>query len=531
MPALWLKLPIALAAIQGAAQTERIDEDLVVEWHKKTLEVESRPVRLPNGDEAMVETLVARFSGGVVATFGVTKVIAESLELHFDETDPYGVAFGAVRIEDPEAKASVMGVEFHWKTHRGFANGLTVHSGPLMVRARRLEIDGDKWKIFDATVDPCADRAGLYQVHVKDVEISAGQFALAHKVSLHAFGRKIVTIPRHESSLGPASKGLRFPSISYRSSTRIGISWSSDIELGRNTLFSGSLASFHHKRPVSSFNVVQRLPSSAARVVLLEPRSELAEPFDFGFFENVKVGTPINERLYVGTPRASLSVGTSTTQRADSGSVHDRVSKPWEIVGEWSGRGSGFGFLGQARFHRVGSPENGSETRKMGSLSLLMPDWRISGSLYTFSRFDIREYFNQDSKFGWMRGQLGLVYEPNEALRLSAAYSAATEHGQKRFLFDAIEPMRELCLRVDFDSGPTRFSLLSKYDADLRKWFDHEFSIRLVAGCLEPYISYRSFTQEFGFGVTLRAIDVLSKLQGTLGSRGDSNRPIKQPRR
>jgi len=98
-------------------------------------------------------------------------------------------------------------------------------------------------------------------------------------------------------------------------------------------------------------------------------------------------------------------------------------------------------------------------------------------------------------------------------LALGAAYVAASEAGRPDFLADRLVSKHAVHLRADLNLGPTKISYLAKFDNDRNKWYDREYSISQVVGCIEPYVVKREFPNDYAVGIRLRLGDFLGILQ------------------
>ncbi len=72
--------------------------------------------------------------------------------------------------------------------------------------------------------------------------------------------------------------------------------------------------------------------------------------------------------------------------------------------------------------------------------------------------------------------------------------------------------------------GPTQISYLLKYDRG-RGNYDRQYIISQVVGCLEPYVLYRKFPDDYKIGVRLR----IDRFLRMLSSREFKRRRPAQP--
>jgi hypothetical protein len=107
-------------------------------------------------------------------------------------------------------------------------------------------------------------------------------------------------------------------------------------------------------------------------------------------------------------------------------------------------------------------------------------------------------------------------------VRFGAAYVYGSHTGTPSFAIDELFSTRAFHGRVDFDFGPTKLSLLSKFDFEKRKWFDNEIGLSQVLGPIEPFITFREFPRTVTFGVRLRAEQAFDRLRRRFDNRTPS---------
>ena len=152
-----------------------------------------------------------------------------------------------------------------------------------------------------------------------------------------------------------------------------------------------------------------------------------------------------------------------------------------------------------------------------------MPTLSISRSVYTDIRLDTMAIEGPNDHYGWAHYQLGLLARPFRALRVGAAYTDAVQWGTPSFNEDRLYKTRSVNLRADVLLGPTRLDLIAKYDPIGKRWWDTEFQISQVAGCVVPYIVYRQFPRSLGFGFTFRTDELLEAIRRRQNRPTDRN--------
>lgn len=479
-----------------AIHSEQIDQTLKVEWRHKVADLEN-------------QTLT--FSGGVKAYYRETVLSAQSLTLHLKPGEEKGIADGNVLIEDPEGMIKAKHFEFSWTLKTGFAQDVEVHVERLVVMAASIDVKPDVWTLSKATALPCPEEPGRIRITSESVLVYPGKNGVAKKVSLNVFGNKIITLPRHSFSLDKRTAGITWPSLSYRRGTGVGVTWSSDLEVARNTFASGSFSAFSGRRPRTDFMLSQDLLKSGSERAI-RPASELGDPFSDSFLDNVLVKTPEDEHGSLASRVFTAGIGSSWNLNPRGSVGGGSISKPWDIAIEAGGLLGSFAVVGQVRYERIGVNGGPYIQRAVASTAVGLPSYTVAPKLSTLARVDAR-YYSGEGNFGWARGTAGLTWSPNNQVRLSAARTFTVDTGTPYFAFDDLERRHSWLGRLDLNLGPTKISVLGKYDSKTRSLFDREIYFSQIAGCFEPYIFYRQDPRRFGFGFRLRSFDVLERLK------------------
>lgn len=487
-----------IALVQGARTTEAFDQGLMVEWQHKRMQANPR---------------VVVFSGGVRALYGSTILESDKLTLYLEDSVKKGVAEGSVRLIDPDGTIQAERSEFSWGEHAGNANEVEVEAGRLRVSALHVDFDPQRWKIEDFEAAACPETIPHFSIRGSSATIVPGRSISIERPEFRAFGARLLTLPRYTVSLSNSRPGLRMPQVSYKQGRGFGFAWHSGYTINELSALSFGLKSFPREATSGRFELATSLLPARDAVGGLLPRSDLDEPFAYGYFENVRVSSPDAEREAIGANRTVVSVGTSWNQTPGARKSEEMLTKPWEIVLEDGREVKGFAIATQVRSHAIRDQSTPLEVRLMGSLTLAAPNIDILPGLYVSMRGEATGFLNPGTDSGWLLGQAGLVYRPNEFFRVGAALSQGLEFGFARFASDELYSTRTLHLRADLDLGATTLGILGKYGFGDRRWFDTEISLSQVAGCLEPYVLYRRFPRTLSFGVRFRLDDLFERIE------------------
>jgi hypothetical protein len=495
--ALFLLVALTFGALASGQSFERIDDELVVEYGQAKTQVSDQ---------------VTEFSGGVVATYGMTVVRSDRLRL--DLVNRTGVAEGAVRVDDPEGTLTANLLRFDWANGTGEAENVDVVVGNVRVKVRRLVIQPDLWVLEDAFATPCGgERRPSLVVSARRVELRPGRNGRAIGPRLRLFGADLGTIPFADRfSLDNRVTGLRLPSVASRRGEGIGVSWSSSLLLDDQTAISGTFSKF----PKSAANYGATLAWSAIPPTrstgLITPRTELGERFSDGYFDRVDVEDPAAEDAYVRAERRTAAVASQWNQGTRGRLVDsDGVSKRWEIAAEaGSGRGDLGGFV-QARVQSIRPDESRPFRERVTLYGAATASRRLGPGLDARIRLDASAFGGQGS-YGWVRATNALVYRPIESMRLGAALMIGGSTGRAQFGFDRLFSHSAVHLRADARLGPIQTSYLMKYDFGRRQWYDQEYAVSLIAGCFEPFVVWRRFPSDTKFGVRLRIDSLANRL-------------------
>jgi hypothetical protein len=538
MPVPWLEIPWAemqaktepAAVRQEARVTKQVDHDLFVSAEAYTYDIRT-------------QTMV--FTRGVMATYGVTTVKADRLELYLGEDQQRGRATGNVVLEDPEAGLSAEDLEFSWKkgAQSGRARNVSIQVGRAMIRAREANLGQDLWTFLEVEATNCPE---YYWIKSPRVIVRPGQTGKLEDPSIVLFGKKIVTLPDRNFNLNPRTQGVSLPSVNFRKGQGLGVSWEAGLLLNEYTNLYLSAGAFKGSYPGFGATITRTNVSATKASTIITPGSDMGERFRFGYFESIEIDNPAQELRFLRTPRQSMSLGTLWNQGVSGRNYETSVSKAVEgvlesggIIGgrsvtrtDESGEKStslegGLSYIGQARLQTIRERGNPFITRLVLAGSLELPSIQIAPKLSTLTRVDTSQFLGKNS-FGWIRGSAGVVYDPIPQLRVGATAMTSKQFGTPDFQFDRLVSERGFTFRANLNLGPTQISYLTKYDTKL-KWYDREYIVSQVAGCFEPFILYRQFPSDYRFGLRLRLDNFYELLERRTFKRTKPAAPASEP--
>lgn len=489
--------PVVLRQDQPVTR-EAIDETLIVEWKSKKIDLKRK---------------IATFEGGVRATYGLTVLTADRLEV--DMENKTGRADGNVKVVDPEGTLSGSNLNFDWKNRTGSAEDVFIQVGPLKATAKRIDIEPDRWILTSISATPSRTRPPEFTMKSPKVVLRIGRSGRAQNPSIEVFGFRLFTIPTTLGfSLDRRVTGFRFPAISFRRGSGFGIAWNSSVLVNDQTSFAAQWNSFPSALPTYAGEFAWSAVPPTKSTGLISPRTELGERFGDAYMDSVSTTTTHAEDDYLRDPRKTVAAGTywnqSTRGRREDFSS---ISKRWEISSDFGGTFGPIGGYLQFRYQSI-RPDRGSPflDRVSATGAANIGNWSLLPGLDARLRGDMAAYTTGSRNYGWARGQAALVYHPVKQIQVAGALVFGGSFGTPFFGFDPLYSNSGVHLRADIDLGSIRASFLGKYDFGQARWYDHEYGFSFAAGSFEPYIVWRQFPNDVRFGFRIRATDVFQKL-------------------
>ncbi|MCW5937921.1 MAG: hypothetical protein KIT11_11520 [Fimbriimonadaceae bacterium] len=458
------------------------------------------------------------FSGRVEARYDLTTITSEQLTL--DVEGRQGTAEGGVVVTDPEGTIQSARLEFDWERRTGVAMDVKLQADNVRIEARRIDVRPETWELTDASGALARSDKPPVSFTAATVTLRPGRDGVARHVYLRVLGAKIGPVPRVAFSLRKRVRGIGIPSLTNRKGLGLGVTWGPSLALGDQAAAIASFDSFPRQAPGYSLEIAYS-PLDPESDSLIQPRSDLGERFSDGWFDNIAVASPQDERSNIGKRRRSVSVGTGWN-RATQARPNDalNVTKQLEIVGEAGEQIGGLGVYGNLRIQSIRpNPRENFIERALGLVTVAAPTVNLGRDLLLVTRADLFGTASEKNTFAWVRGLAGLTWEPIEGLTAGVAYTRGTSAGTPDFLFDPLVSREAFHVRFDYVRGPYTLRYLTKYDFDRKNWYDREYEIALVAQVVEPFILFRSFPSDTRFGVRFRLDSFVDRLQRRRQSR------------
>lgn len=457
------------------------------------------------------QTGVSEFADGVTIYYGPTKITAERAT--FNGREKTGKASGNVIITDPEGTVQATDVDLNWAegSRKATAENVFIEAAGARLRAKSAVLTEELWVFNDVEGTTCRKDAPIYSVRSPRLEVRPGRSGQVINPRLSIFGRQIVTLPTQRFNLDPRVQGIRFPNIAYRRNQGLGVAWNGQFLVNNQTAAGFDFGSFQGGYPTYSFAVSRSFLPPEKSPALIIPRDDLGDRFNIGYFDNVELDGPDSGFQRLSIPRSTLALQTQFNRGAVIGPSYLSYSKALDLTYE-AGRQIGpFGGLGQIRLQNIRTQNSKAISRATvgGTLqSKVLPLSRQVGLLGTV---DAQGWLG-GNPYSWARGTAGVVYQPVRELTLGAGGFYGQDFGRFDFPADNLYSKTGYALRADLAFGGFRGRYLVKYDTRL-KWYDREYSVNQVVGCLELFLVYRQFPQNYQIGVTLRTDQFFGLLQ------------------
>ncbi len=463
--------------------------------------------------------LVVTYTDGVAAKYGPTVVFADRLEIHHADSAKFAIAKGNVRLEDPEGRIEAESLTLWYGPSRGpdgqlaVADRVKVEIGGMTGFAESAVIKPDRWEFLNVEATNCKRPIPLFLLKSRRVVIQPGKSGTLYRPRLQILGADLGNLPNRHFSLDRRNPGLQLPAVSFKRGAGLGISWASGFLLDDQSILTADFSSFPKDYPSYSATYAHSfLPTDISNTKIVA-RSDLLERFSWSYFDNIRVGSITSTRSFTNKLRNSATVQSVWNTGSSARERSEDFSKAIDIAYERSGPVGQLGINWQVRAQSIRRSDEDFIERGVASVTVQAPSISLGRGLETDVRTDFYGVGSENGGFGWARAHAGLIYQPIPQWRVGAAFIHAAEGGKADFVADRLVSKRAAHIRTDFDLGPTKISYLAKFDFDKGSWYDQEYMISQVVGCLEPFLIRRQFPNDYALGVRFRLDDFLGLLE------------------
>ena len=494
------------------------------------IQTEDRKAQLPVVSPQLKLTGIPHYHSGYAEyttgsiTYGQSSISADHILLFKSEQAPSAdfpdgvhantaIARGHVILSDPLGVVQAEDLTFNWDDHTATAHNALINLDGLNVRAGTAHITVDAWVLSDVDGNGGKDDS-RYNLHAKRLVIYPGRKAVAYRLRLDAFGRKLLVVKRQEFQLDNRISGLHYPSLTYDGKRGLGLSFNSSILVDPATALAGSYSASPKDLPSYGIQLSESFIAPGQVNGLITPRSELDERFAYGYYDHALIPNTDAEHSYIDAKRDTLSLGSfanvSTTDRIGN----EIFTKPWELTYERSlALQGGYVTLSQLRFQDIHLEQGADHYRFLGSTTIMSPSIYLAKQWRGRVRVDGSTFQGGGTSFSWLHAEAGATYLASKNLRFGGAYVNGGQYGDPLYQADQLYSDHGFNFRADLQYGPRRFSLIEKYDQNRGRFYDRDILIGQLAGPVEPYIEVRTFPSQFRFGIELRFDSLLETLR------------------
>jgi hypothetical protein len=516
MPVAWVNIPPDIArqlqptppVEAGVFQQYAIDENLTVEARQATLGRET-----------------AEFSQGVRAVYGPSILTAD--KLFVNRLEGWAQAEGNVVLTDPAGTIQAQNLRFSWAeaNKSAHAENIIMEVEGVTIRAATADLipgNPPRWVLTDIGGTSCPQNPPLYFVSSPKLEIVPGQSGRLERPRISLFGKHIATLPTRNFNLDPRVRGVGLPSLSIKRTGDVGITWEADFLQDQHTALTMDAGWFKGNSLTGDIRWTRTFLDPLESDSLIAPRSDFEERFREGYFNNINSRSPASEQKRLMDDRRILGIGGSLNFGTRNDLTDDRFTSA-EVVYEVGGSRGQLAYQGALRGQYIRREDDPFTPRMVARGTLGWPTFEFGGDLYGRLRLDTAAYLGKE-QFGWTRAESALIWAPNQQFMLGGALVLGAEYGEAMFPSDRLFTTQAMHFRTSVNLGPTKFSYLAKYDLKGKEWFDREYEISQIIGCLEGFVLYRQFPSSYNFGIRLRLNDFFRRLR-TRSFERESEKP------
>lgn len=487
-------MSLASSLLATVTRQDIYPDNLTVEWKEKKV--------LPQKKKIV-------FQKGVIIYFDCTKIIADQLTLNLQER--IGTAEGNIQLIDPCGILNADKIHFNWKTNCGEALNAKTKAAGIQIYVKSIKISRHKWVLdcANASFEP----NDFLNLNSKKIIISKTRNGLISKPQIRLWD-SCINLPDVPIDLIQDSSGIQLPKIIIRRDKSAGIEWEYPAILDEHfgmTLGIGAYSSRPLKR---NFSLSWTAIPHSIQGGLGAPSDELDESFKESYWDNIEIKDLEQESRIISRKKAGISLSNKVNQstRGRINDVHS-ITKNWEVAAELSDgiNGSGYRFKGYVHSMRPNKDEP-FQTRNILMATVNSGCTKIGNSLHIRSRLDTAFYSNDCSNYGWVRGQLGLVYVTSCGSQFSVAYTRGGTGGEVIFPFDIPHSLNFLAFRGDLKFGCTEFRIISRIDLDNSNSLDHQAGIIGSYGAFRPYIFWREKNNDIQLGFYMKIASVIDDI-------------------
>lgn len=469
-----------------------------------------------------LETGLVRASGGVVATFGETKLTAN--ELVIDQLKESFTATGDVVMHDPEGELSAQSFTYGWTSATGSGDDVKLRVGTVSISGGHMAVKPGAtpekriYQIENASL-MLTDLGSSNGLTAERLTIYPGERAVAERVTFNVLNVPIGPISTYTFNLDERVSGFNLPEITNRRGLGLGITINGSFLIDKQNAFAYSMGVFPSAYPSWEGRVIRSFLPSDEDPSQISPRSDLGERAERSYLSDVRVNSLEEEYNYLRSPKDRISIATAfNVQTYGREPEAKQVSKAFEVTYERGNKYGAFGYLATLDFHRIRPDgQSGWTDRLYGIFTVGGPKVEISPGLFFTSRADMIGTLSEDNAFAIARAEAGLVAKIGDSLTIGGAYVLAEEMGQPDFDFDQLGYGNALHGRIDLRFEGLKLSVLTKYNLRTHDWFDTEYELAYAMGSFEPFLVRREFPSDFRIGVRLRLDSFRSLLDRDFG--------------
>jgi hypothetical protein len=459
--------------------------------------------------------------------YGTSSLKAQSIESWLDEPEPGAAdrtpsgtvhAEGEVVLANPVGTLHAATLDLNYYSRTGVAHGASIDVPGLTLEAEEVDVTADRY-LLKNVLARSTERHPVYLLRIRKVEVKKGQQVVARQAGLSLFGQHIYTFPRLTKSLDERVSGIGFPTLTLNSAFQPGIAYNSSLLVDQFTAAEAGYNASPGNFPSYSLQLSRSTVDPGQTAGFITPRTDLDERFGYGYFDNVQVRDPKTEFNYVSARRDTVSVGSFWNRGTIDRLNYQVFTKPLQVSYEHAMALGPLRTLTQASVADVrleasegylqqGTPIGSDHLRFEAQSIAETPPWRWSRDITGHYRLVAATYQGGSHTFSWVQSQLGATYRLPRYFRVGGALVMATEIGDPLFLSDRLYSKNGFYGRVDFDYGPRRISVLSRFDFDRNRFFDHEIAYTQLAGLFSPFIAIRAFPAGVRIGIQLRANNI-----------------------